>query len=74
MPALGPNLETDGVVRCGGASTWPPLPKSGVEVDEDTVGRLLRELGFSHISERPKHPNQKNDAIADFNNIAREAH
>jgi putative transposase len=38
----------------------------GVEVDEDTIGRLLRELGFSHISVRPKHPNQENDAIADF--------
>jgi hypothetical protein len=28
--------------------------------------RVRRELGFSHISVRPKHPNPDNDAIAHF--------
>jgi transposase len=63
----GPNLETDGVVR------WRRIDlarvakeRFGVEVDEDTIGRVLRELGFSHISVRPKHPDQGNDTIADF--------
>src|SRR5262249_19552101 len=70
----GPNLETDGVVR------WRCIDlarlakeRFGVEVDEDTIGRVLRELGFSHISVRPKHPDQGNDAIAEFKKIPREA-
>ena len=28
--------------------------------------RLLHDLGFSHISARPQHPEQKEDAIATF--------
>jgi transposase len=63
----GPNLETDGVVR------WQRIDlarlakeRFGVEVDEDTIGRVLRELGLSHVSARPKHPDQDSDAIVDF--------
>ena len=63
----GPDPETDGVVR------WRRIDlariaktRFGVVVDEDTIGRVLRELGFSHISVRPKHPEQKDGAIEAF--------
>ena len=63
----GPEIEKDGVVR------WRRIDlahiakdRFGVTVDEDTIGRLLRDLGFSHISVRPKHPEQKDGAIASF--------
>jgi len=63
----GPDPETDGVVR------WRRIDlariaktRFGVDVDEDTIGRVLRQLGFSHISVRPKHPEQKDGAIETF--------
>ncbi len=63
----GPDFEKDGVVR------WRRIDlarvakdRFGVVVDEDTIGRVLRELGFSHISVRPRHPQQKDGAIEDF--------
>jgi transposase len=63
----GPNGEKDGIVR------WRRIDlvriaknRFGVEVDEDTMGRVLRQLGFSYISARPRHPKPKDDAIADF--------
>ena len=63
----GPDLEKDGVVR------WRRIDlariakeRFDVTVDEDTMGRVLRRLGFSHISVRPKHPKQKDGAIVDF--------
>jgi transposase len=63
----GPDFEKDGIVR------WRRIDlarlakdRFGVTVDEDTMGRVLRELGFSHISARPKHPEQEDGAIAAF--------
>ena len=63
----GPDPEKDGVVR------WRCIDlariakeRFGVSVDEDTIGRVLRELGFSHISARPLHPGQGDDAAASF--------
>ena len=63
----GPDPKTDGIVRwrrCDLARIVKE--RHGIEVDEDTMGRVLRRLGFSHISARPKHPAQKDDAIATF--------
>ena len=63
----GPDIETDGVVRWRRIDLARIAKKRfGVAVDEDTIGRLLRDLGFSHISVRPKHPKQKEGAIATF--------
>lgn len=63
----GPDLTRDGVVR------WRCIDlvrvverKFGISVSEDTIARTLRALGFSHISARPKHPEQKKNAIAGF--------
>lgn len=63
----GPDAETDGVVR------WRRIDlvrfaerKFNVTVDADTMGRVLRELGFSHVSARPRYPAQPEDAVVSF--------
>ena len=63
----GPDPDKDGLVR------WRRIDlariakdRFGVSVHADTIGRMLHELGFSHISARPRHPEQKEDAIATF--------
>jgi transposase len=38
----------------------------GVSYHERTVGKLLRQLGFSHISPRPQHPAQDERIMAEF--------
>jgi transposase len=38
----------------------------GVDLDEVSIGRLLKELGFAHVSARPRHPQQDQDAIETF--------
>lgn len=67
-----PDPERDGVVR------WRRIDlkhivseRFGVEVSEDTIGRILRELEFSHISARPQHPEQDESAIAAFKKTLR---
>jgi len=68
----GPDFQKDGVVR------WRRIDlvciakdRFGVTVDEDTMGRVLRELGFSHISARPRHPDQADGAIEAFKKTSR---
>lgn len=63
----GPDVETDGIVRwrCNDLARIAK-ERFAVAVDEDTIGRLLRQLGFSHISVRPQHPKQKEGAIETF--------
>ena len=57
------------------ASLWRPGPilmkrvlgeRFGVDLSEVRLGRVLKELGFSHISARPQHPVQDPQAIAAF--------
>ena len=38
----------------------------GVEYHERTISKLLKHLGFSHISARPRHPKQDGEVIAAF--------
>ena len=63
----GPDFETDGIVRwrCADLARIAKA-RFGITVSDDTIGRLLRELGFSHISVRPQHPKQKEGAIETF--------
>jgi transposase len=63
----GPDLETDGVVR------WRCIDlkmlirrRFGVDYHERTIGKLLTRLGFSHISQRPRHYGQNPEDIAAF--------
>lgn len=63
----GPDIESDGLVRWRLADLARIAKKRfDVSVDEDTMGRIVRELGFSHISARPQHPAQSEEAIEDF--------
>jgi len=63
----GPDPDKDGVVR------WRCLDLKGVIEDrfgvgyhERTVGKILKELGFSHVSARPQHPGQDPAMIEAF--------
>ncbi len=63
----GPDPETDGVVR------WRCIDlkrvvrdRFGVDLSEVSIGRILKQLGFSRISARPQHPMQDPEAIAAF--------
>jgi transposase len=60
----GPDLAVHGVVRWRRIDLACVLQKEfDVSVNERTVGRLLRKLGFSRISVRPRHPGQDTDAL-----------
>ena len=63
----GPDPETDGVVRwrCVDLRRLI-LARYNVDLDEVSIGRMLKEAGFSHISARPRHPAQAPDVIEDF--------
>ena len=63
----GPDPETDGVVRwrCVDLRRLI-LARYNIDLDEVSIGRLLKEAGFSHISARPRHPAQAAAVIEDF--------
>lgn len=55
----GPDLAVDGVVRWRRVDLKRVIKERfGVDYHERYVGVLLKELGFSHISARPRHPAQ----------------
>src|ERR1700692_2833876 len=63
----GPDRGVDGVVR------WRRLDlkrviaeRFGVEFHPRYVGKLLKKLGFSHISARPRHPAQDERIVEAF--------
>ena len=43
----------------------------GVDYHERYVGTLLKELGFSHISARPRHPAQDPEIIETYKKTSR---
>jgi len=68
----GPDLEVDGVVR------WRRLDlkrviaeRFGVDFHPRYVGKLLKKLGFSHISARPRHPAQDERIVEAFKKTSR---
>ena len=68
----GPDLARDGVVRWRCSDLVRVVERRfGVSVSEDTIARTLRALGFSHITARPKHPEQKSGAIERFKKNSR---
>src|ERR1700678_2187946 len=70
MIEAGPDREKDGVVR------WRRLDlkrviaeRFGVDFHPRYVGKLLKKLGFSHISARPRHPAQDERIVEAFKNV-----
>ena len=63
----GPDPAVDGVVRWRRIDLQRVIAtRFGVEYHERHVGTLLKKLGFSRISGRPKHPGQDERVIAMF--------
>jgi len=63
----GPDPEVDGVVRWRCVDLRGVIKKRfGVDLDEVSIGRLLKALGFTHVSARPRHPEQDREAIETF--------
>jgi transposase len=63
----GPDRPVDGVVRWRRIDLQRVIKERfGVAYHERTVGKLLKAMGFSHISTRPKHPKQDGAIIEAF--------
>jgi putative transposase len=63
----GPHREVNGVVRWRRIDLKEVIAERfGVDYCERYIGTLLRKLGFSHISARPRHPSQDAEAVAAY--------
>jgi transposase len=63
----GPDRAVHGVGRWRRIDLQPLLAaRFGVADHERTVGTILKQLGFSHISARPRHPAQDGQTVAAF--------
>ena len=63
----GPDRAVHGVVRWRRVDLQRLIAERfGVAYHERTVGKILKQLGFSHISARPRHPAQDADTVARF--------
>ena len=64
---IGPEVKTDGVVRWRRVDLKRVISsRFGVDYHERSVGKLLRKLGFSHMSARPRHPKQDERIVESF--------
>jgi transposase len=63
----GPDRQTDGVVRWRRVDLKRVIKERfGVDYHERHVSSLLKTLGFSHLSARPRHPGQNAEVMAAF--------
>ena len=63
----GPDPDADGVVRWRRVDLLRVVEERfGVVYAERTMSDILKKLGFSHISTRPKHPGQTTEVIEAF--------
>ncbi len=63
----GPDRQATGLVRWRRIDLKAVIEdRFGVVYHERSVSRLLHELGFSHMSARPRHPAQKAGVLEDF--------
>ena len=63
----GPDKAVHGVVRWRRIDLQRViLDRFGVAYHERTIGKLLKALGFSHVSSRPRHPAQDASTIEVF--------
>jgi transposase len=68
----GPDRARDGVVRWRRIDLQRVIQERfGVVYHERTVGKILKQIGFSHVSARPRHPGQKEETIAAFKKTLR---
>jgi len=68
----GPDREADGVVRWRRIDLQRVIKERfGVDYHERYVGTLLKKLGFSHVSARPRHPGQDREIIEAFKKTSR---
>ena len=68
----GPDPAKDGVVRWRCVDLRRVInERFGVDLDEVSIGRVLKELDFSHVSARPQHPAQEAAAIETFKKTSR---
>ncbi len=69
----GPDREIDGVVRWRRIDLKRVIAERfGVDFHPRYVGKLLKKLGFSHISARPRHPAQDAQIVEAFKKTFRE--
>ena len=69
---IGPDRAVNGVVRWRRIDLKQLIAERfGVTYHERTVGKILRQLGFSHISARPHHPAQDQRIVAEFKKTSR---
>jgi transposase len=62
-----PGSRQNGVVRLRCVDLRRVIKERfGVDLDQVTIGRVLKELGFAHVSARPQHPEQHEETMADF--------
>jgi transposase len=75
LPAMvdaGPDREKDGVVRWRRIDLQRVIKERfGVDYHERHVGTLLKRLGFSHISARPRHPAQNGEIVEPYKKTSR---
>jgi transposase len=63
----GPDRAVHGVVRWRRVDLQRLIAERfGVTYHERTVGKILKQLGFSHLSARPRHPAQDERIVAAF--------
>jgi transposase len=68
----GPDRETDGVVRWRRVDLKRVIAQRfGVDFHPRHVGKLLKKLGFSHMSARPRHPAQDERIVEAFQKTSR---
>ncbi len=66
----GPNPARDGVVRWRRVDLQTVIARRfGVQLHERSVGKVLRRLGFAHLSVRPKHPSSEPEAQEAFKKL-----
>jgi transposase len=68
----GPAIEKDGVVRWRRIDLQRVIKQRfGVDYHERHVGTLLKRLGFSHVSARPRHPGQNAEIVETYKKTSR---
>ena len=67
----GPDRAVHGVVRWRRVDLQQIVAERfGVAYHERTIGKILKQLGFSQLSARPRHPAQDKETVAAFKKIS----